>query len=120
LPLVANAYERARLWRVLGIVLVIAAPSISYLAWQSTQQPIQVQEMAERMKGTLPADQYASALYHGSHAHQTLADKWKPTGFATLGTIAFLVGAGLLLIGFGPTRRNTPATAPGESTLQSR
>jgi hypothetical protein len=120
LPLVANAHERARLWRVLGIVLVIAAPSITFLAWQSTQQPIQVQEMAERMKGSLPAEQYASALYRGSIAHQTLNDRWKPTGFATLGTIAFLVGVGLLFIGFGPTRRSTQATAPAGSTLQSQ
>jgi hypothetical protein len=108
MPLVADAPERARLARVLGIVLVIAAPAMTFLAWQSTQQPIEVQAMAERMKGSLPADQYASALYHGSLAHQSLNDKWKPTGFATLGTIGLLLGCGLLFVGFrAPERVST-------------
>ena len=103
MKLVSNAAERAQIARVVGIVLLIAAPGMAFGTLYSTRQPLEVLAVAERMKATLPAEHYSSAVYHGSYARQTLDDKWKPTGFATMGTAGFLLGAGLL--GAGVRRR---------------
>lgn len=105
MKLVADSYQRARLRRVIGLALVILAPSLAVAQWYSTKQPLEVLALAERMRGTLPPDEYASAVYHGSHAMETLNNKWSPTGFATIGILGFLAGAGLLV----SARRRPPA-----------
>ena len=99
MKLLSNAAERAQIARVVGIVLVLAAPGMAFGTLYSTRQPLEVLALAERMKATLPPDHYSSAVYHGSYAQETLDNKWKPTGFATMGTAGFLLGAGLLITG---------------------
>lgn len=96
MKLVADSYQWARLRRTIGLVLVIVAPALAVSTWYSTKQPLEILALAERMRGSLPAEEYASAVYHGSHATATLNNRWKPGGFATLGIIGFLIGAGLI------------------------
>lgn len=111
MTLVANSFEWARVRRTVGLLLVIVAPGLAYGAWYSTRQPLEILALAERMRSTMPAEEYSSAVYHGSHAQATLDNKWKPTGFASLGVLGFLVGAALLYSARGYAR-----TAPVAQT----
>lgn len=104
--LVTNPYEWARLRRTVGLLLVIIAPMLSLFAWASTKQPLEILTLAERMRATLPPEEYASAVYHGGHAQASLDHMWYPTGFATLGLIGFALGVALLY----SARRAKPAT----------
>ncbi|HET9425557.1 MAG TPA: hypothetical protein VFO55_09310 [Gemmatimonadaceae bacterium] len=105
--IVADAHERKRLYRTVGLVLLLAAPGLAFGSWYSTRQPLEFLAVTERMKDSVPLEVYSSAVYHGSHAQATLDNKWKPTGFATLGTTGFLLGVGLLAAALrGPQRRS--------------
>jgi hypothetical protein len=106
MQIVSNRHEWVRLARVVGIVLLIAAPGLALGTWHSTRQPLEVMALAERMKTSLPPDQYSSAVYHGSGAQRTLDQMWSPTGFATLGVIGFAVAIGLLYFAFVTTRKS--------------
>ena len=112
MKIVANAYERARLYRTVGTVLLIAAPGLALGTWWSTQQPIEILALAERMRTSMSAEDYASAVYHGSHAQTTLDNMWRPTGFATLGIGGFVIGAALVVLARRPAKKleQSPAT----------
>ena len=98
--LVTTGRDWRRVARTLGVVLVIAGPGMAYGNWYSTRQPLEVLALANRARPGLPAEQYASAVYMGANAQRTLDEMWTPTGFATLSTIAFLLGISLLYFGF--------------------
>jgi hypothetical protein len=100
----ATAHDRRRVARTIGVVLLIAAPGLAFGAWYSTRQPLEVLAVAERMKATLPADHYSSAVYHGAEAQRILDEKWSPAGFATLGLTGLAVGLVLLYFGFRAPR----------------
>jgi hypothetical protein len=100
----AKIHDGRRVARTIGLLLVIAAPAFAFGSWHSTRQPLEVLALAERMKATLPADQYSSAVYHGAVAQRTLDAKWSPTGFAALGIVGFAAGALLLYLGFREPR----------------
>ena len=104
MPLVANAYERVRLARTVGVILLIAAPGLAFGNWYSTRQPLEMLAWSNQNRSRIPAEAYASAVYMGAHAQRTIDEMWKPTGFATLGTFGTLLGIGLLFI----ARRQPP------------
>lgn len=83
--------------RLLGILLIIAAPGLAIGTWHAANGPLQT--LAWFQAHRTPADSfaYASALYHAGHAQATHANRWQPTGYATLGLVGVLVGAGLVL-----------------------
>ena len=112
MKIVANAYERARVYRTVGLTLLIVAPGLALGTWWSTQQPLEILALAERMRASMPAEDYASAVYHGSHAQATLDNMWHPTGFATLGLAGFVIGLSLLVLSRRPARAlaESPAT----------
>jgi hypothetical protein len=87
-----------RLARVIGTILVIAAPGLAIGSWHSTRQPLEILAWAEANRSRLPAASYGSAVYMAGHAQRTLDEKWSSTGFATLGIAGFLVGAALLVV----------------------
>jgi hypothetical protein len=94
-----NSRDWRRVARTVGVVLVIAGPGIGYGNWYSTRQPLEILALANKTKG-LPPENYASAVYMGANAQRTLDEMWTPTGFATLSSIAFLLGVSLLYFGF--------------------
>ena len=90
---------RDRRWaRILGTVLVIAAPSLAFGSWYSTRQPLEMLAWTEANRARVPAEAYGSAVYMAAHARRTLEEKWSPTGFATLGIAGFLLGVGSLAL----------------------
>ena len=105
--LFSDAREWRRLARVLGTVLVIAAPSLAFGTWYSTRQPLEMLAWSEANRSRIQADAYGSAVYHASFAQRTLDEKWSPTGFATLGITGFLLGIGLLTL----SRRGSASVA---------
>ena len=90
-----QAHTSAR--RVLGIVLVIAAPLIAIGVGHSNRGPLETLAWFEGHRSPTDSFGYANALYHGAHARTTEANRWHLTGYATLGTVGFLLGASLLL-----------------------
>ena len=107
MPLVSDARDRQRTARVIGTVLVIAAPGLAFGSWYSTRQPLEMLAWSEANRSRIPAEAYGSAVYMAAHAQRTLDEKWTATGFATLGIAGFMVGAGFLFISW----RNRPVTA---------
>ena len=83
--------------RVLGVVLIIAAPLIAIGVWHSNRGPLETLAWFEGHRSPADSFGYANALYHGAHAQATEANRWRLTGYATLGTVGALLGAGLLL-----------------------
>jgi hypothetical protein len=58
--------------------------------------------VAQRRGTANPVDSAtdASVVYHAAHAQAALANRWKPTGFATLAVIGSFVGVSLVAYGF--------------------
>ncbi len=83
--------------RVLGVILVIAAPLSAIGVWHSNRGPLETLAWFEGHRTPADSFGYAQALYHGAHAQAAEANRWRLTGYATLGTVGALLGAGLLL-----------------------
>ena len=83
--------------RILGLLLLLAAPTLAFGVWHSVRGPLE--ELARFEQYRTPADSvaYANALYHGMHARTTEANRWHLTGYATMGLVGTVLGAGLLL-----------------------
>lgn len=112
LAIKADAYERRRVARTVGAVLVIAAPALTFGNWYSTRQPLEMLAWSEQNRSRIPPEAYGSAVYMGSHAQRKLDEKWNATGFATLGLAGTFLGAGLLFFAYrrvpvDPTARAT-------------
>lgn len=89
--------------RILGVTLVLVSPAYAWASWTGTQQPLEVLAQVEQRGNILDSATIGSAMYHAAHARATLADRWHPTGFATLGVIGTIVGATFLF--FSRARR---------------
>jgi hypothetical protein len=100
MALVTTGRDWRRVARTLGVVLVIAAPGMAYGNWYSTRQPLAVLAAANIARPALSPEEYGSAVYMGANAQRTLDEMWTLTGFATLSTIAFVLGLTLLYFGF--------------------
>lgn len=96
--MVTDARDKARFARVIGTILVIAAPGLAFGSWYSTRQPLEMLAWSEANRSRIPAEAYGSAVYMASHAQRTLDEKWSPTGFATLGIAGFVTGVVLLAV----------------------
>ena len=86
--------------RVLGFVLVIAAPLIAIGVWHANRGPLETLAVLERPRTPADSFAYANALYHGVHARTTESNRWHLTGYATLGAVGTVLGATLLLSGW--------------------
>ena len=84
---------------IIGTVLLIAAPALSFGEWFSTRSPREAFETVRANRKPGDSLAYASSAYHASHAEATLVARWSLTGFATLGLAGFLVGAALVVYG---------------------
>jgi hypothetical protein len=109
--LVTDARDKARTLRVIGIILVIAAPGLAFGSWYSTRQPLEMLAWSEANRARIPAEAYGSAVYMAAHAQRTLDEKWTLTGFATLGITGLLVGVGCLWLAQRSNRQGAVATA---------
>ena len=104
--------ERKRLARTVGVVLLIASPSLAFGSWYSTRQPLEMLAWAEANRKNIRAEDYGSAVYMASHAQRNLDEKWRPTGFATMGITGTAFGALLLYRAFRRTQDK-----PGEQPV---
>jgi len=86
--------------RVLGLVLVIASPLIAIGVWRGNREPLETLARLERHRTPADSFGYANALYHGAHARVNESNRWRLTGYATLGTVGTVLGATLLLSGW--------------------
>jgi hypothetical protein len=89
--------------RILGVILVLISPAGALASWRVNQQPLEVLAQVEQRRSILDSATIASAIYHAGHARATLANRWHPTGFATLGILG--TNAGLTLLYFSRSRR---------------
>ena len=99
--------EVKQVLRIIGVILAIVSPALAWASWNVNQQPLQVLAQVEQRRSILDSATIASAMYHAAHARATLADRWHPTGFATLGVIGTI--AGVMLLYFSRSRRVTPS-----------
>ncbi len=93
----------ARLAGILGIVLVLASPGLSLGQWYSERSPLETLAWFEQNRSPGDSAGYASALYHASYARASVANRWHPLGYGTLGVAGTLLG--IALIGFARKRR---------------
>jgi hypothetical protein len=94
---------------MLGLILVIAAPSIGYGVRHSTRDPLATLAWFQQHRAPGDSAGYASALYHASHAQATEANRWHPTGYATLSVVGTCLGLAILVGG----RRTTDQPTAG-------
>ncbi len=84
--------------QVVGLVLLIGWPAISYLRWNDAAGAINVMETAPKPVTKTDSAFYSSAVYHGSYAMAVRDNRWRPTGYATQGIGGFSLGLVLLLL----------------------
>lgn len=92
-----------RVCRILGVILIIVSPAGALASWTVNQQPLEVLAQVEQRRSIVDSATIASAIYHAGHARATLANRWHPTGFATLGVLGTIVGVTFLY--FSRSRR---------------
>ena len=83
--------------RILGLLLLLASPMLAFGARYSAQESLT--SLARIEQHRTPADSlvYASAVYHASHARALEANRWRASGYATLGLAGTVAGLGLLV-----------------------
>ena len=93
----------ARFLRILGLVLVLASPSLM-LATRRTNKA-QIDQMMDALKRHQAGDTtgFASVAYHASYALESEGTRWHPTGYMTLGTLGVVLGVSLITIGYRHT-----------------
>lgn len=96
--------------RIIGLILLIAAPSFAAASWHSTRGPRA--RFAAAAHHRTPGDSlaYSSAAYHAARADATLAARWSLGGFGTLGVAGFALGLVLTTYGVGKGTRAREAT----------
>jgi hypothetical protein len=82
---------------LIGAILLVVASLFIYGSWWSLNGPLETLARLETHRFRGDSAEYASALYHASHAKATQAARWSPTGYATLGTLGIIVSLGLIL-----------------------
>ena len=82
---------------LVGVLLLFVAPALTLGQWYATKGPLETLAWFEQHRSPGDSVAYASALYHGTHARATQANRWRPTGYVTLGLVATIVAVGLLL-----------------------
>ncbi len=98
--------EVKSVYRILGVILVLISPTGALAWWRVNQQPLEVLAQVGQRRGILDSATIASAMYHAGYARATLANRWHPTGFATLGVIGTI--AGLTFLYSSRSRRTEP------------
>src|SRR5205823_4349352 len=90
--------------RVIGLVLIVAAPIFGWASWHATVEPIA--EFQRTSTHRTPGDSagYASEAYHAAHATAIRDQRWQLTGFATLSVLGCMLGAIALAFNRGRTR----------------
>ena len=80
---------------LLGVAVLVVTLGLTYGQWHAYNGPIETLawENQHRYKGD-SAD-YAT-IYHASRARDVIANRWHPTGYATLGLVGSLIGIGLI------------------------
>lgn len=90
--------------RLIGIVLLVAAPSIAIGDEVAIRRELRkLDDVLSRR--TTPADsaEISSEKYHHAHLEADAAARWSATGYATLGVIGTALGLALVLV----SRRRT-------------
>ena len=100
---VPSSTTGVRFRRLLGLVLVIAAPAVTFGVWYRTRDSIATLAALEAHRVPGDTTGLASAAYHAGHARTTEANRWRPTGYATLGLVNTIFG--IALLASGRTRR---------------
>lgn len=91
--------------RVIGLVLIVAAPVLGWTVWHATAESIAEFERAAARRTLGDSAAYASAAYHASHAAVIRAERWHLTGFATLSVLGCTLGA--IALASGSWRRTS-------------
>ena len=100
---VPSSTTGVRFRRVLGLVLIIAAPAVTFGVWYRTRDTIATLAAFEAHRARGDTTGIASAAYHARHARTTEANRWRLTGYATHGLVGTIVG--IALLASGRTRR---------------
>ena len=98
---------------LVGIAIMAISIGLTYAQRRAIQGPIE--ELRRATENRAPGDSaiFANAVYHGAHAAQIHHDRWRPTGYMTLGTAGIVFGALLALSALRPARGSAATTAPG-------
>jgi hypothetical protein len=86
---------------LVGIALVLVATGLAVAQWHyRVRGPLQTLAWFDAHRSPGDSLVYASAAYHAAHAQGSYSNRWRLTGYATLGTMGTLVGIGLILSGW--------------------
>ena len=94
-----NRETLSKLAAMFGLLLVLASPGLSLGQWYSERSPLETLAWFEQNRAPGDSAGHASAVYHAAHARASVANRWKPTGYGTLGVIGTLAGIGFLFAG---------------------
>ena len=92
--------------RIVGLALIIAAPTLSLATWYSTREPLARLAWSDQHRAPGDSAGYAHNFNHAAYVRAINARRWHPTGYATLGLVGTLVGGLLLTL---PRRNLAPA-----------
>src|SRR5688500_3545 len=82
---------------VIGVVVMVVTLGLSFGRWYSAKGPLETLAWFEQHRGPGDSLAYASAIYHATHARAVHDNRWRPTGYATLGLVGTAIGLALIV-----------------------
>jgi hypothetical protein len=91
---------------LVGVAMLVTSLGLTYAFSRTIEGPIQDLDWVTTHRSPGDSAIYASAAYHAAYASQSFQDRWKVTGYMTIGTVVAVFGGALALSGFVGTRRS--------------
>ncbi|MDB4905962.1 MAG: hypothetical protein JWO05_746 [Gemmatimonadetes bacterium] len=79
--------------RIAGLVLLIAAPALAWGSWNQANRDIAFADAVPPRRNHADSLMFEYSAYHAARGRIAHAERWHPTGYATLGLLGVLVGA---------------------------
>jgi hypothetical protein len=82
---------------LVGSALVIVAIGLAFGQSYAVKGPRQALAWFDQHRSPGDSIAYGSAVYHAAHSQSSYSNRWRPTGYATLGTVGTIAGIALIL-----------------------
>jgi hypothetical protein len=91
-----RAFFPARSRLLVGGILFLVTLGLTWGRWDSIKGPLEDLAWLEQHRSPGDSLAYASAMYHASYARAAQQNRWRLSGYATLGIIGLVVAGGLI------------------------
>lgn len=82
--------------RLVGLVLLLAAPALAWARWNDATRAIAEADATPPRRTHADSVTFETIEYHAVLGRQAHAERWRVTGYATLGVLGPLLGVALM------------------------